>query len=281
MDFADLTVFKAVADAGGVTAAARRLHRVQSGLTARIRQLEASLGTELFIREGRRMVLSPAGQRFRTYADEMLALAERARAAAGTAVPAGTLRLGTLESTAASRLPPLLGAFHRAFRDVRVELVTGTTDALVDAVRNRTLDAAFVADPPRDPRLCAHAAFRERLVLVTPRGHAPVRGAGDIALDTIIAFPAGCTYRRRLTRWLGAAAARVRVLELASYHAIVACVAAGTGVALVPSSVLSTLRNATAVRTHRLPASIAATRTALVHRASDRPAAVDALRNLL
>ena len=281
MDFADLTVFKAVADEGGVTRAARRLHRVQSSVTARIRQLEASLGTELFVREGRRMALSPAGHLFRGYAEELLALGERARAAAAGNTPLGALRLGTLESTAASRLPPILSAYHRAHAAVRVELATGTNDALVEALVDRRIDAAFVAEPPRHPRLVTRAAFRETLVLVTPRDHPPVHSPRDVALDTVIAFPAGCAYRRRLARWLGPAHASARVLELASYHAIVACVASGTGVALVPQSVLQTLRSGRNVRVHDLPASLGRLVTQFVRRRDERAPAIDALVALL
>src|SRR3569833_172947 len=97
MDFTDLAVFKAVADEGGVTPAARRLHRVQSSVTMRIQHLEHSLGTALFIRERRRMVLSPAGELFRGYVDQLLELGERARAATAGASPQGVLRLGALE----------------------------------------------------------------------------------------------------------------------------------------------------------------------------------------
>jgi DNA-binding transcriptional LysR family regulator len=281
LDFADLTVFKAVADEGGVTPAARRLHRVQSSVTMRIQRLEQSLGVALFIRERRRMVLSPAGDLFRGYVDQLLDLGERARAAAAGDAPQGALKLGTLESTAASRLPPLLCAYHRAHAAVRVELVTGTTDALVDALLDRRLDAAFVAEAPRNPRLDARAAFREELVLITPRDHPAVHAPRDVALDTVIAFPAGCAYRRRLARWLGPAHAAARILELASYHAIVACVASGTGVALVPRSVLATLRSGRNVRAHALPRSVARVVTALVRRRGERAPAIDALQSLL
>lgn len=281
MDFADLAVFKAVADEGGVTRAARRLHRVQSSVTTRIHHLEASLGTPLFIRAGRRMALSPAGVVFRGYVEELLALGERARAAAAGDTPLGVLRLGTLESTAASRLPPVVAAYHRAHPAVRVELATGTNDALVEALVDRRLDAAFIAEPPRDPRLASRAAFAEELVLVTPREHPVVRTPRDVALDTIIAFPAGCAYRRRLARWLGPAHAAARVLELASYHAIVACVAAGTGVALVPRSVLQTLRSGGSVRVHPLPPSLARIVTQLVRRRGERAPAIDALEALV
>jgi DNA-binding transcriptional LysR family regulator len=71
--------FRAVVEAGGVTRAAERLHRVQSNITTRIRQLEEKLGTPLFIREGKRLHLSPAGQVLLDYAQRLLALADEAR----------------------------------------------------------------------------------------------------------------------------------------------------------------------------------------------------------
>ena len=63
MELSDLVVFRTVVEAGGVTRAASRLHRVQSNVTTRVKNLEAELGVALFIREGRRMQLTPAGKR--------------------------------------------------------------------------------------------------------------------------------------------------------------------------------------------------------------------------
>ena len=62
MDLSDLRIFVTVVEQGGVTRAAERLHRVQSNITTRIRQLEHDLGVTLFVREGRRMVLTPTGR---------------------------------------------------------------------------------------------------------------------------------------------------------------------------------------------------------------------------
>src|SRR5689334_14130140 len=126
MDFAALQVFKTVVDEGGISAAAKKLHRVQSNVTTRIQQLEASLGTCLFYREKRRLVLSPEGTLFLKYARQLLELSEQARAAVLGDTPRGVFRVGTLESTAASRLPPLLSRFHEKYPAVRVELTTGT-----------------------------------------------------------------------------------------------------------------------------------------------------------
>src|SRR5262245_18537253 len=129
MDLAALRVCKAVVHEGGIGAAARRLHRVQSTVTTRIQQLEASLGAKLFVREKRRLVLSPTVELLLRYAEQLLTLAEQARSAVHGDAPRGVLHVGTLESTAASRLPPLLSRYHRKYPGVRVELSTGTTDA--------------------------------------------------------------------------------------------------------------------------------------------------------
>lgn len=281
MDLGDLLIFRTVAEEGGIVKAARRLHRVPSGVTTRIRQLEASLGVELFIRERQRLQLAPGGQRLLEYADKLLRLADEARGALAGGPPRGTLRLGALESTTASRLPAILSEFHRRCPDVRVELQTGTNDRLAAALAERRLDAAFIAEPPRQPGLVHQPAFAERLVLISASTHKPVVRPQDVAGDTVIAFPAGCAYRRVVERWLGDhGLATVRVLELSSYHAIVACVASGTGVAIVPGSVLDTV-DASRIARHPLPKVVAELTTPLAWREGEQTAAGAALLALL
>lgn len=279
MDFVALQIFKAVADHGGISAAARKLHRVQSNVTTRIRQLEESLGTGLFIREKRRLSLSPAGELFRGYVEQILRLSEQARAAVLDGAPRGPLRIGTLESTAASRLPLLLSRYHGKHPAVRVELITATTDALVEAVMKRELEAAFVADAPSIAGLERMPTFAEELVIVAPKAHPGIRRARDVRADTMIAFPTGCAYRRRLLAWLAADGIRLdKVLELSSYHSIVACVAAGTGIAFMPRSVLATIRISKHVAEYRLPARAGKATTALVWRKGEPSPALKALQ---
>ena len=239
MDFGDLRIFKAVVEEGGITAAAKRLHRVQSNVTTRIKHLEASLGAKLFIREKGRLHLSPAGRLFLTYADRILETAVEARGAIADEMPRGTLRIGTLESTAASRLPPLLARYHAKYPAVRVELKTGTADAMRDALLAREVDAIFIADCIVEREVEAMPAFEEELTLIAPLSLGTVRHPRDVRDATVIAFPKGCAYRRRLQTWLASGGVIAsRTLELSSYHAIVACVSAGAGIALVPRSVL-------------------------------------------
>ncbi|MBF9267295.1 LysR family transcriptional regulator, partial [Paracidovorax cattleyae] len=92
MDLSALEIFRAVAAEGSVTRAAERLGRVQSNVTTRVQQLEEQLGATLFLREGRRMALTPAGTSLVAYADRLLALAEEARQALHPGTPVGRLR---------------------------------------------------------------------------------------------------------------------------------------------------------------------------------------------
>lgn len=282
VELSDLKVFCCVVDAGGITRAAERLHRVPSNVTTRVRQLEADLGVRLFLREGRRLRISPAGELLRGYAQRLLALADEARAALQDRTPRGPLRLGSMESTAAVRLPDPLAAYHRAYPEVRIELRTGPTRGLLAAVLAGTLDAALVADPPQDPRLENVAVFEEELVLVAAAGHPPIRAPGDARRRSLLAFAAGCAYRRRLEEWLhGGGVLPEQVIELASYHAILGCAVAGMGIALVPRAVLELFPARSGLSVHPMPGNDGRAETRLVWRRDGASNTVRALSALL
>ncbi|MEA2882764.1 MAG: hypothetical protein QOH32_2020 [Bradyrhizobium sp.] len=281
MNFTDLQVFRAVVEEGGIVRAAHKLHRVPSNISTRIKQLEASVGIALFHRHRQRLHLSPGGELLLGYAERLISLSDEARHVVSGAAPQGLLRLGALESTAASRLSAILADFHRRYPDVRLELTTGTNDALVGAVAERRLDAAFVAEPPPARGLAHLPVFRENLVVISSEDHPPVTSARDAEGHSLIAFPDGCAYRRVLQRWLKRdSLAALRVLELSSYHAIVACVAAGAGIALMPEAVLDAMPQAR-VRRNRIPRAQSAMVTPLIWREGEISPPVQALRTMM
>src|SRR5580765_3236568 len=184
MELTDLLTFSTVARLGGITRAADELNTVQSNVTQRVKALEAEIGTALFERHSRGMTLTGAGRRLLPYAQRMAALSREALLAArDDGEPKGPLAIGSMETTAAVRLPALLAEFHRRFPQVRLSLRTSTTAELVAGVLNGTFDGAFVAGPIDHAELDATVAFREELVLVAARreprrltcGHAGVR----------------------------------------------------------------------------------------------------------
>jgi DNA-binding transcriptional LysR family regulator len=116
MDLVDLQVFKSVVEEGGIVKAARKLHRVPSSVTTRIKQLEASMGVTLFHRDRQRLHLSPTGELLLGYAERLIQLSGEDHAVVSGGIPRGVLKLGALESTTASRLPRMLADFHRRYR---------------------------------------------------------------------------------------------------------------------------------------------------------------------
>jgi DNA-binding transcriptional LysR family regulator len=281
MDLSDLTIFSAVVREGGVTRAAERLHRVQSNVTTRIRQLEEDLGVALFVREGKRLHLAPAGQVLLDYADRLLALAGEARGAVQDARPRGTFRLGAMESTAAVRLPALLSEYHRRHPGVVLELRTGNPLVLGSAILAGELDAALVAEPIADTPFAKMFAFDEELVIVAPANHPPIGGKG-ILPRTIIVFEHGCPHRKRLEDWYANRQQMPeRTIELASYHAMLGCIVAGMGISLIPSSVLTTFPERRRLSVHRLASKENRAQTVLIWRKGAGSANVGALREIL
>lgn len=288
MDLSTLTIFRTVALEQSITRAAQRLERVQSNVTTRIRQLENDLGVQLFLREGKRMSLTEQGREFLAYAERLLALADEARQAMHPQQPGGTLRLGSMESTAASRLPTPLARFHRTFPQVSLEVSTGPSQPLLEAVLARRLDCALIAAPTNrvdkswvidelDQGLSNQTVFREELRLLLPIDHPPVSGPEDVQLRTLAGFAQGCTYRQIAQSWLNSAGSPVRVQEVGSYHTILACVAAGACVGIVPRSLLELLREPPAVQCVPL----LSVDTLLVWRNDYRSAAFEQWRELL
>lgn len=261
----DLHIFCCIVREGGVARAASRLHRVPSNVTTRIKQLEERLGVVLFRRQGRGLTLTESGRILLGHAERLLAMAEQAEEEVRSGASRGTLRLGSLESTAAARLPPLLSAFHHQHPTMSIELQPGMTDGLLRMLDSHEIDAAFVAEPFEQGRLSALPAYEEELTLISAKGQPVIRNVQDLNGKTIVVFPHGCSYRRRLTEWLTAdGVSPGRILEFGSYHAIVACVAAGTGIGIISTELLDCAVLGTAVQRHPLPSKLRINRTHLV-----------------
>ena len=135
LETSSLRIFQTVARIGNVSRAAKELHYVQSNVSARIQQLEEDLGTPLFYRKSRGMVLTPAGQVLKDHADRVLHLVGEARKAVHDSLEyGGTLTIGALASVAAVQLPPILTRFHKAYPKVDIKLVTGLDNDLIKDV---------------------------------------------------------------------------------------------------------------------------------------------------
>lgn len=287
MDLATLRIFRAVAEDGSVTQAAIRLNTVQSNVTARIRQLEDELATPLFDRINRRLVITPAGRLLVDYAERLLTLAEEAHEAVRAHdSPQGLLRLGSMETTAAVRLPPVLVALRAQHPKIELRLTTGPTAQLIQGVLQHQLDAALVTAPVIHPQLAMETILEEEPALFsaadwpTLKSAAQLVGRGPLAVFT---FREGCSYRQRLLDWLRGEGVQIaQINEYGSFEAIIGCVAAGMGISLLPRAVLEMHLAAGTVRTHPTPRGIGKAKTLLVwHRERSHHMAREAFSVLL
>jgi len=271
MELTDLCTFSAVARLGGITRAAEELNTVQSNVTQRVKALEAEIGTALFERHSRGMTLTGAGRRLLPYAQQMAALSREAvLAARDDGEPKGPLTIGSMETTAAVRLPSLLAHFHRRFPAVRLTLQTAPTADLVAQVLNGALDGAFVAGPIDHAELISTAAFKEELVLVTAQRWktlAALRAGTPESGPTALVFRTGCTYRQRLEQifsefgWPTAAR-----FELGTLDGMIGCVAADMGVTLLPRAVVERHGQNASISIHNLNAAQSRVDTLFIQR---------------
>ncbi|WP_017967507.1 LysR family transcriptional regulator [Rhizobium leguminosarum] len=288
MDLSSIEIFLAVASDRSVTKAAKAVGRVPSNVTTRIQQLEEDLGVSLFSRDGKKMTLTREGETFLAYANRLIALALEARQAVRPLAPSGTLRVGTMESTAASRLPSALTQFNQMWPDVSLHLTMGASRDLARDVLSDMLDCALIARPPKTMReedsgfdaelkaLEMEPIFVEELLIVLPSGHPSIKSAADLRVGSLAALEPGCTYRRIAENWARKSSA-LPTSELGSYHAILASVATGNTAGVMPRSVLDLMHWPTPVQTHHL----GLVETLLVYRRNDRPSAFNAFHEVL
>lgn len=254
MDAADLRVFEAVARLGGINRAAAELNTVQSNVTNRIRLLEENLGTRLFERLSRGVALTPAGRRLLPYAHGVRDLLEAARrAVADDGVPRGQLTIGTLETTAALRVTPLIATYLAAYPEVELVLRTGTTGELIDHVLDRRVEGAFVCGPAHHPELVEEKFYREELVVLAPPAVRDLAAFLRKPETKMVVLRASCSYRQRLEEILARrGVVGMRMLEFGTLEAIVGCISAGLGLTLLPRDLIGTIWKADRVSVHPL-----------------------------
>jgi DNA-binding transcriptional LysR family regulator len=263
MDLRRLEHFLAVADHQGFTAASRAVSVSQPALSLAVKELEAELGTVLFHRLGRRVVVTPAGAALIGPARQALRDVETGRAAvaAVAGLEAGSLAVASLPTLAADPLAGIVGRFRRDHPAVTVDLAAPEDSAdVVAMVRDGRCELGLTDSDRLPDGLVAHPLGDQSLVLVLPPGMAlpprpSSRAPTRVDLATLndlpfVAAPPGTSTRRLLDEGVrGGSGPRVAVVT-AQRDAILPLVLAGAGAALLPEATASVaeLHGATVVR---------------------------------
>jgi DNA-binding transcriptional LysR family regulator len=170
-----LRSFVAVVDAGSFTAAAARVHRAQSRVSAHIGHLEHALGTQIIVRSRPPLHLTPAGELFLGHARAALHAVDTGQAAVAglRGEVRGSLRLASFPGASAILLAPVIRAFTEKYPGVQIELFDGLPDEVTAMVLHDQADIAFrQADPPISASsLRSRKLFLEPVVCVVPHDH--------------------------------------------------------------------------------------------------------------
>ena len=175
-----------------VTLTAERLHLVQSAVSQHLSGLERELGTELFVRQGKRLLgLTETGELVLQYARRILSDTENIRAVGRDheSVASGELRIGTTHTQARYVLPPVIRAFRKIYPLVNLQIHQGTPQQLVEMADGGNVDFSICTEELGEhPNLTALHCYRWNRSLIAPTGH-PVLARRPLALDTLCEYP--------------------------------------------------------------------------------------------
>jgi len=234
-----LQLVAAVADVGSLTRAGDQLHLTQSALSHQLRGIESRLGAALFLRVGKRLVLTPAGELLLASAKDIL---ERLRQTehdirAMGRDRAGVLRITTECYTCYHWLPPLLLRFRRRFPRVEVRIDVEATRRPVEMLLAGKIDLAIISAPVNDRRLVSRLVFSDELVVIASRQHRFAQQThvkiAEMRDETLFIYPPREESRVLQEVLLPAGAAPARIEEVQLTEAITELVKAGLGVAVL------------------------------------------------
>jgi DNA-binding transcriptional LysR family regulator len=202
MDLRQLEIVKAIADTGSFTAAARVLHVSQSAVSRQVLLLEEELKEPLFVRLGRRVRLTSAGERLLQLSQRVLMDVRETTASIveGHDRLSGTINLAGGMTVCLHVFPVLLKEYRRRHPEVDVKLTTGGTPHLLERLRSGTVDVALLTLPVEGADLVQTPVMREELLLVGHRSHPLGRKrrvkARDLDGQPLVLFERGSSTRR-------------------------------------------------------------------------------------
>lgn len=263
MELRHLRYFVTVAEELHFGRAAARLFIAQPPLSQQIQQLERELGVTLFARTSRRVQLTPAGTAFLAEARQILAGVERAAEAAKRAArgETGWLGIGFAASATYDLLPAVLHDFRAAFPEVALSLQELNAAEQASALREKGIHVGFARPYAPEPNAVIHAVQREPFLAALPDSHPLTHFAAlrlaELADEPFISFPASPrpSYADVVRLACKGAGFTPRVVqEVREMQTALSLVAAGFGIALLPSSVQHLHRDGVAYRSLLEPA---------------------------
>jgi len=241
MDLHQLRVFQAAVKSGGFTRASEQLHLSQSTVSQHIKLLEEELACPLFLRAGKRVLVTEAGRVLMQYAETIFRDLKNAEMAVRemNALKRGTVRLGVGPTTLTYRLPHVLGDYTRRFPDIELIVLAGTTEFLLEALRSQHLDLAVVMRTGPLPGLTVTPLGHEEMIVVVNREHPLARHKTvepvDLASLRFILYGKHTAMQNVIDRYFELLGVTPRIaMEVKNNEAIKSLVRVGLGASIMP-----------------------------------------------
>jgi DNA-binding transcriptional LysR family regulator len=241
MDLHQLKVFQAAIKSGGFTRAGEQLRLSQSTVSQHIKLLEEELGCSLFLRVGKRVLVTEAGNVLLQYAERIFRDVKNAEMAVRemNALKRGTVRLGVGATTLTYRLPPILRDYTRRLPQIELIVIAGTTEFLLDAIKSQHLDLAIVMSTAPQPGLRSVPLGREEMVFVLNGKHPLARRRtlepSDVAALRFILYERRTAMQNLIEGYFDSLGVTPRIaMEVENNEAIKSLVRAGLGASVLP-----------------------------------------------
>jgi DNA-binding transcriptional LysR family regulator len=239
MNIRQLETFIRITEHGSFAAAAKALFTTQSTVSARIRELEAYIGVDLFDRSGHRAHLTPRGLELLPYARQMVGIASEMNFRIGDRKAiSGVLRIGVVGLVAYTWFPKLMDALRAKFPKVAFTIDVSLTRVLIDRLRAGDLDLAIVAGPVAEPNLESHSlGYDEFVWMASPRLKIPQRTLtpSDLQRWPVLSLSEESHHHPVIERWFHDNGATYRPAAACNNMTVIAGLTmAGLGVCLLP-----------------------------------------------
>ncbi len=241
MELREIYTFLQIAKLGSFSKAADALGYSQAAVTIQIQHLEKELDTRLFDRIGKKVFLTPNGERFflhaRNIAHEIAAVREEMHE---RCEPCGELAIGTIESLSACVFPDLLAQYHRAYPKVSIKVTLDSPSVLMSQLNKNTLELVYLADRKiSDPNWIKVFEEPEDVVFVSAASN-PILRRPNLTLAQLVEEPfiltePNASYRALLDSYLTSENLQIRpFIHLGNTEFIVRMIKNGTAVSFLP-----------------------------------------------
>jgi DNA-binding transcriptional LysR family regulator len=281
VDLRQLEIIRAIAETGSFTGAGARLHVSQSAISRQILLLEDEFHERLFVRLGRRVQITAAGEAllqlanrvFTDIRDTSSSITDRQK------VLSGPLRMVGGMTVCLYVFPQLIKEFRAHHPLVDIKIAVGGTYRLQRRVRSRQADLALLTLPVHDPALTSVPVLREELMLVMPAGH-PLADKTPVAVESLVGLPfvvfeSGSNTRRTVDEFFTREQIRPNVIaETENVEIIKSMVASGLGVSIVPILTVERETQGGSLKVSRIRGLQLVRETGWVYRSDERPSRV-------